>query len=51
MKNFYPTQVNDVRFKVDRSIPKKIQLLQEFGAAPGNGRLFVISLKHKQKRK
>ena len=48
MKNFYPIQVIDLRFKVDHITLKKIQLFEEFDDDPDNERLFVILNRHRQ---
>ena len=50
MRNKYPIQVIDLRFRVDHKTPKKIQLLEEFNTYPANvnARLFVILIRHRQ---
>ena len=45
MKNKYPNQIIDLRFQVDHINPKKIQLLQEYGGATKDARLFMIIIK------
>ena len=47
MKKLYPIQFTDLRFNVNHIAPKKIQLFDEYRAAPNNARLFII-LKHRQ---
>ena len=48
MKNFYPFQVIDLRFRVDHITPKKIQLFEEFSEDPNNERLFVLLIRYRQ---
>ena len=48
MKNKYPIQVIDLRFQADHVTPKKIQVFQEYRAAPGNARLFVILIRRRE---
>ena len=48
MKNFYPTQVIDLRFQVDHITPEKIQLFEEFSEDPDNERLFINLIRHRQ---
>ena len=50
MKNINPIQVNDLTFQVDHITNKKIQLFEDFRAAPNFARLFVIIIKHRQIR-
>ena len=49
MKNFYPIQVIDLHFQVDHITPEKIEMFEEYRAAPGNARLFAIMIKYRQK--
>ena len=48
MKSINPIQVNDIRLQVDHISPKKIQLLEEYRNDPGNARIFVILIRHRQ---
>ena len=48
MKNFYPIQVNDLRFQVDHITPQKIQLLEEFSEDPDNEGLFIMLIRPRQ---
>ena len=48
MKNFYPTQVTDLRLQIDHITPKKIQLFGEFAEDPDIERLFLILIIHRQ---
>ena len=41
MKTKNPIQIVDLRHQPDRKTPKKIQLFQEYGTDPDNGRLFL----------
>ena len=49
MKNKYPIQVIDLRFQADHITPKKIQLFEEYRAAPANARLNVILIRRREK--
>ena len=42
MKNFYPTQVIDLRFQVKLVNPRKVQIFEEYRANVNNVRLFTI---------
>ena len=48
MKTKYPIQVIDLRFQVDQLTPKKIQLFEEFRAAPLNAKLFFILIRRRE---
>ena len=48
MKNNYPFQVFDLRFQVDRILPRKIQLFEEHRANPIKSRLFVILIRRRE---
>ena len=48
MKNKYPIQVIDLRFRADHITPKKIQLFEEYRADPANARLYVILIRRRQ---
>ena len=44
MKNKYPIQVLGLRFQVDHNIPKKIQLIEEYGSATNITTFFIYYL-------
>ena len=48
MKTKYPIQVIDLRFQVDHITPKKIQLFEEYRAAPANAKLFIIMIRRRE---
>ena len=48
MKYLYPIQITDLRHQVDHLTPKKIQLFEEFSEDPGNERLFILLVRHRQ---
>ena len=48
MKNKYPIQVIDLRFQADHITPKKIQVFQDYRAAPANARLYVILIRRRE---
>ena len=48
MKNKYPIQVIDLRFQADHITPKKIQLFEEYRAAPVNASLYVILIRRRE---
>ena len=48
IKYFYPIQITDLRYQIDHLTPKKIQLFEEFSEDPGNERLFIILVRHRQ---
>ena len=48
MKNKYPIQVIDLRYQADHITPKRIQLFEEYRAAPTNARLYVILIRRRQ---
>ena len=48
MKNKYPIYVIDLRFQADHITPKKIQLFEEYRAAPANARLHVILIRRRE---
>ena len=45
MKTKSPTLVIDLRYQVDHITPKKIQLFEEYRAAPANAKLFIILIR------
>ena len=47
-KNFYPIQIIDLRFQVGLINPKKIQLIEEYRADPGDAGLFLILIRHSE---
>ena len=47
-KSKYPIQVIDLRFPADHITAKKIQLFEEYGAAPANARLYVILIRRRE---
>ena len=47
-KTKYPIQVIDLRLQFDHITPKKIQLFEEYRAAPVNGKLFFILIGRKK---
>ena len=51
MKTHYPTQIIDLRFKVDYIIPKKIKFFENFDENPNITTLYVILVKHKENEK
>ena len=51
MKTKYPIQVIDLRYQVDHITPKKIQLFEEYRAAPANAKLFVILIRRREVEK
>ena len=48
MKTKYPIDVIDIRHQPDHITPKKIQLFQEYGADPGNAKLFLIIVRRRE---
>ena len=48
MKTKYPIQVIDLRFQVDHITPKKIQLFEEYRAAPADAKLFIILIRRRE---
>ena len=48
MKTKNPVQVRDLRFQVDLIILKKNQFLDENRNNPGNARLFVLLVGHRE---
>ena len=42
MKTKYPMEIIDLRHQLDHITPKKIQLLQKYGADPNNARLCLM---------
>ena len=48
MKNGYPIQLIDLRFKVDHNNPKKIGIFKEYKGTTNNARLFMILIKHRE---
>ena len=42
MKTQYPIGTIDLSHQLDLITPKKLQLFQEYGTDPDNGRLFLI---------
>ena len=47
-KSFYPIQLIDLRFQVDRITPQKKQIFEEFSEDPDNERFFVILIRYRQ---
>ena len=47
-KIFYPIQIIDLRFQIDHFALKAIKSIEKYIADPGNARLFVILIKHRQ---
>ena len=45
MKNFYPTQVIDLRFQVNLVNPRTVQIFEECRANVNNVRLFTILIR------
>ena len=45
MKTKYPIEIKDLRHQPDHITPKKIQLFEEYGTDPDNGRLFLILIR------
>ena len=48
MKTKYPIEIMDLRHQPDHITPKKIQLIQEYGADPDNARLFLILIRRRE---
>ena len=48
IKTKYPIQVIDLRFQADHITPKKIQLFEEYRAAPANAILYVILIRRRE---
>ena len=48
MKIKNPIQVTDLRFQVDHITPKKIQLFEEYRAAPANAKLFIKLIRRRE---
>ena len=48
MKTKYPIQVIDLRFQIDHTTPKKIQLFEESRADPANAKLFIILIRRRE---
>ena len=48
MKTKYPIQVIDLRYQVDQITPMKIQLFEEYRAAPANAKLFIILIRGRE---
>ena len=48
IENKYPIQVIDLRFQADHITPKKIQVFQEYRAAPANARIYVILIRRRE---
>ena len=48
MKTKYVIQVIDIRFQVDHMTPKKIQLFEEYRAAPADAKLFIILIRRRE---
>ena len=48
LKTKYPIQVIDLRFQTDQITPKKIQLIEEYRANPGNAKLFIILIRRRE---
>ena len=50
MKDLYPFQKIDLRFRVDHISPKKIKLSEEYGENPISTILFLIPIKHRKSK-
>ena len=48
MKTKYPFEIIDLRHQPDQITPKKIQLFQEYGTDPDNGRMCVILIRRRE---
>ena len=48
MKTEYPIEIIDLRHQLDHITPKKIQLIQEYGADPDNARMFLIIIRRRK---
>ena len=48
MKTKYPFKTIDLRHQLDLITPKKIQLIQEYGADPDNAKLFLIIVRRRE---
>ena len=48
MKTKYPIQVKDLRYQLDHITPQKIQLFEEYRAAPANANLFIILIRRRE---
>ena len=48
MKTKYPSEIIDLRHQTNHITPKKIQLLQEYGADPDNARLFLMLIRRRE---
>ena len=48
MKNFYPIQVNDIKYHIYHTVFKTIQLFEEYSEDPDNESLSVILIRHRQ---
>ena len=48
MKTKYLFEIIDLKHQPDHITPKKIQLLQEYGADPINARLFLILIRRRE---
>ena len=48
MKTKDPIQVIDLRYQIDHITPKKIQLIEEYRAAPANAKLFIMLIRQRE---
>ena len=48
MKTKYPIEIIDSSHQPDHLTPKKLQLFQEYGTGPDNGRLFLILIRRRE---
>ena len=48
LKNFYPSQVSDLRHQIHDINPKKIQLFEEYRSGPANANFFVILVRQRE---
>ena len=48
MKAFYPIKLIDLSFQIDYFTPKKIGFFEEYENTPGNTKLYVIFIKHRE---
>ena len=51
MKNFYPTQVLDLRFQVDHKTEKNIQFFERFRNYPAKARILIILIRRREIKK
>ena len=48
MKNYYPTQILDLRIQVDHISPEKTRLFEEYDKNPVNTILYITLIKHRE---